>query len=213
MKLRLHWKLMLVTTVPVIALITGIIWLAFDQLAADYFMVLMDKYMVSPTDTHRAFLTAVHRYLLWASLIALGLAFLLSYLLTRRVLRPLVQMSEASRQIAAGNFTARVEVLRGDERPAHPHREPPPFGLDASRREFQVLRAQGLDLGTVDRPMLPLQRLCVSLQLLIRAQRRSQFGIEARGGIGVVGSTLEHDGRVVGRPIRGRPGSPGNGQG
>ena len=115
MKLRLHWKLMLVTTVPVIALITGIIWLAFDQLAADYFMVLMDKYMVSPTDTHRAFLTAVHRYLLWASLIALGLAFLLSYLLTRRVLRPLVQMSEASRQIAAGNFTARVEVLRGDE--------------------------------------------------------------------------------------------------
>ena len=115
MKLRLHWKLMLVTTVPVIALITGIIWLAFDQLAADYFMVLMDKYMVSPTDTHRAFLTAVHRYLLWASLIALGLAFLLSYLLTRRVLRPLVQMSDASRQIAAGNFTARVEAIRGDE--------------------------------------------------------------------------------------------------
>jgi signal transduction histidine kinase len=99
----------------VIALITGIIWLAFDQLAADYFMVLMDKYMVSPTDTHRAFLTAVHRYLLWASLVALGLAFLLSYLLTRRVLRPLVQMSDASRQIAAGNFTARVEAIRGDE--------------------------------------------------------------------------------------------------
>jgi len=115
MKVRLHWKLVLVTTVPVIALITGIIWLAFDQLAADYFMVLMDKYMVSPTDTHRAFLTAVHRYLLWASLVALGLAFLLSYLLTRRVLRPLVQMSDASRQIAAGNFTARVEAIRGDE--------------------------------------------------------------------------------------------------
>jgi len=115
MNVRLHWKLMLVTTVPVIAVITGIIWLAFDQLAADYFMVLMDKYMVSPTDTHRAFLTAVHRYLLWASLVALGLAFLLSYLLTRRVLKPLVQMSEASRQIAAGNFSARVEAVRGDE--------------------------------------------------------------------------------------------------
>ena len=115
MKLRLHWKLVLVTTVPVIAVITGIIWLAFDQLAADYFMVLMDKYMVSPTDTHRAFLTAVHRYLLWASLVALCLAFLLSYLLTRRVLRPLVQISEASRQIAAGNFSNRVEAVRGDE--------------------------------------------------------------------------------------------------
>jgi signal transduction histidine kinase len=115
MTLRLHWKLMLVTTVPVIIVITGIIWLAFDQLAADYFMVLMDKYMVSPTETHRAFLTAVHRYLLWASLVALSLAFLLSYLLTRRVLRPLLQMREASRQIAAGNFTARVETGSGDE--------------------------------------------------------------------------------------------------
>ena len=115
MTLRLHWKLMLATTVPVIASIIGIIWLAFDQLAADYFMVLMDKYMVSPTETHRAFLDAVHRYLLWASLVALVLAFLLSYLLTRRVLRPLVQMSEASRQIATGNFAARVDAERGDE--------------------------------------------------------------------------------------------------
>lgn len=115
MRLSLHWKLLLATTVPVIAVITGIIWLAFDQLAADYFMVLMDKYMVSPTDTHRAFLDAVHRYLLWASLVALVVAFLLSYLLTRRVLRPLVQMSDASRQIAAGNFTARVEAVEDDE--------------------------------------------------------------------------------------------------
>ena len=115
MKLRLHWKLMLATTVPVIVLITGIIWLAFDQLAANYFMVLMDEYMVSPTETHQAFLTAVHYYLLWAGLIALVLAFLLSYLLTRRVLRPLVQISEASRQIASGRFGTRVEADRGDE--------------------------------------------------------------------------------------------------
>lgn len=115
MRFRLHWKLMLFTTVPVIGVIIGIIWFAFDQLAADYFMVLMDKYMVSPTDTHHAFLAAVHRYLLWASLGALVLASLLSYLLTRRVLRPLVQMSQASGQIAKGNFTARVEASRSDE--------------------------------------------------------------------------------------------------
>ncbi len=55
MKMRLHWKLMLATTVPVIAATIGIIWLAFDQLAADYFMVLMDKYMVSPTENARGF--------------------------------------------------------------------------------------------------------------------------------------------------------------
>jgi signal transduction histidine kinase len=57
----------------------------------------------------------VHRYLLWASLVALLLAFLLSYLLTRRVLRPLSQMIDASRQIAAGNFSARVDANPNDE--------------------------------------------------------------------------------------------------
>ncbi|MBW2504845.1 MAG: HAMP domain-containing protein [Deltaproteobacteria bacterium] len=115
MKMRLHWKLMFATTVPVIVVTIGIIWLAFDELAADYFMVLMDKYMVSPTETHRAFLAAVHRYLLWASLVALVLAFCLSYLLTRRVLRPLVQMSKASREIAAGNFSTRIDTPHADE--------------------------------------------------------------------------------------------------
>ena len=115
MRQRLLWKLLLVTTVPVIAVIIGVVWLAIDQLAADYFMVLMDKYMVSPTATHEMFLTAIHRYLLWASLAALALSVLFSFLLTRRVLRPLSQMAEASRQFAAGNFASRVEVISGDE--------------------------------------------------------------------------------------------------
>ena len=39
MRRRLLWKLLLVTTVPVILVIIGIVWLAIDQLAADYFMV------------------------------------------------------------------------------------------------------------------------------------------------------------------------------
>jgi signal transduction histidine kinase len=115
MKQRLLWKLLLVTTIPVIAVIIGVVWLAIDQLAADYFMVLMDKYMVAPTETHQMFLTAIHRYLLWASLAALAVAVLLSYLLTRRVLRPLSQMADASRQFAAGHFSSRVEIISNDE--------------------------------------------------------------------------------------------------
>jgi len=115
MKLRLHWKLLLVTTVPVIVVIVGILWLAIDHLAADYFMVLMDKYMVAPTETHHAFLTAIHRYLIWAGALALALSFLLSYLLTRRVLRPLAQMVRATREVASGNFSARVETTTADE--------------------------------------------------------------------------------------------------
>jgi signal transduction histidine kinase len=70
----------------------------------------MEKYMVSPTETHRAFLTAVHYTLFWASLAALLIAFVLSFLLTRRVLRPLSRMAEATREVAAGNFSPRVEV-------------------------------------------------------------------------------------------------------
>jgi len=114
MRHRLSWKLLLLN-LPVIAVVIGIVWLAIDQLAAGYFMVLMDEYMVAPTETHRAFLTAIHQSLFWASLAALLVATLLSFLLTRRVLRPLAQMVEASRQIAAGNFAPRVEVDSGDE--------------------------------------------------------------------------------------------------
>lgn len=106
---------MLATTLPVIFVITGTIWLAFDHLAADYFMVLMDKYMVSPTETHNAFLTAVHRYLLWSSLVALVLAFFFSFLLTRHILGPLLQISNASHKIAKGDFSPRVQVSYDDE--------------------------------------------------------------------------------------------------
>jgi len=114
MKQRLLWKLLL-ANLPVIAVIILIIWLAIDHLAANYFMVLMDKYMVAPTETHQAFLQAIHRTLIGATLAALAVALLLSYLITRRVLRPLLQMTRATRDVATGQFSARVEVASGDE--------------------------------------------------------------------------------------------------
>ncbi|MDA8139697.1 MAG: HAMP domain-containing protein, partial [Desulfobacteraceae bacterium] len=115
MKQRLLWKLLLINVVPVIAVIVLMVWLAINQLAADYFMTLMTKYDISPTETHQMFLTAVHRYLLWATLAGLALALLLSYLLTRRVLRPLSQMATITRQVAAGNFGERVVITSSDE--------------------------------------------------------------------------------------------------
>ncbi len=114
-KQRLLWKLLLVNVVPVIAVVVLTIWLAIDRLAANYFMVLMDDYMIEPVETHRAFLTAINYYLLWASLAGLLLALLLSYLLTRRVLRPLSQMVTATREVAAGNFATRIEIKVNDE--------------------------------------------------------------------------------------------------
>lgn len=115
MKQRLLWKLLIINVVPVIGVIILVIYLAINQLAADYFMTLMDKYDVSPIETHRMFLAAIHRYLVWAAISALALALLLSFLLTRRVLRPLSQMTHITGQVAAGNFSERVVVTSSDE--------------------------------------------------------------------------------------------------
>jgi signal transduction histidine kinase len=107
--------LLLINILPVIAVIILVVWLAIDQLAANYFMALMNKYDVSPADIHQMFLTSVHRYLLWASLAALALAFILSFFLTRRVLRPLSQMFTIIGEMAGGNFSKRVETDSQDE--------------------------------------------------------------------------------------------------
>jgi two-component system sensor histidine kinase BaeS len=115
MKQRLLWKLLIINVAPVIVVIIVVVWVAIDQLAADYFMVLMDKYAVSPTETHQMFLDAIHRYLLWATLAALLLAFILSFILTRHVLKPLAQMAEVTQQVAAGNFSTRVSMRSEDE--------------------------------------------------------------------------------------------------
>jgi two-component system sensor histidine kinase BaeS len=115
MKNRLLWKLLLTNIIPVIAVIFLVVWVAVDKLAANYFMALMDKYDVSPDDIHQMFLTSIHHYLVWASLAALGVAFILSYLLTRRVLRPLSQMTAITKEVAAGNFSLRAEITTEDE--------------------------------------------------------------------------------------------------
>jgi signal transduction histidine kinase len=111
---RLLWKLLAIN-VPVVAGVIVVLWLAIDYLAADYFAVLMDEYHVSPDEAHGIFLNAIHRYLLWATLCALGLAATLSFLLTRKVLRPLAQMMEVTKDLAAGNYQVRVQVTSRDE--------------------------------------------------------------------------------------------------
>jgi len=115
MKLNLLWKLLLINILPVIGVTILVVWLAIDQLAANYFMALMHKYDVSPTDIHQMFLTSVHRYLLWASIAALALAFIISFFLTRRVLRPLSQMFTIIGEMSGGNFSKRVATESQDE--------------------------------------------------------------------------------------------------
>ncbi len=114
MNKHLLWKLLL-NIVPVIMLTILVVWLAIDNLAATYFMRLMENYAIAPHESHQMFIESVHRYLIWAALASLVLALLLSYLMTKRVLRPLSQMTRISRELAAGNFTNRVEVVSQDE--------------------------------------------------------------------------------------------------
>jgi two-component system sensor histidine kinase BaeS len=99
----------------VICFAMAIVWLSIDTLAAGYFVTLMEKYNISPKPAHAMFVSAIHRYLLWAFLGAAALAVALSFLLMRRVLAPLSRMTVITREISAGNFGARVPVGSQDE--------------------------------------------------------------------------------------------------
>ena len=92
----------------------GVVWLAIDMLAADYFTTLMEEYSISPADTHAMFVDAVHRYMLGAIAVAVGLAVLLSFVLTRQVLKPLRAMQTATQRLS-GDYDARVAVTTRDE--------------------------------------------------------------------------------------------------
>lgn len=115
MRRHLLWKMLIGTILPVIAIVILIVWLAIDQLAADYFSLLMKQFHIDPADSHRMFLAAIHRYLIWSTLVALGFALLLNYLLTRRLLRPLFQMTAITRLISSGKYSERVDVVSSDE--------------------------------------------------------------------------------------------------
>jgi len=110
----LLWKLLGINILA-IGFVIILMWLAIDYLAADYFMVLMKKYKISPTETHQMFLDAVHRYLIWASLGALVLALTLSFLLMKRVLGPLTRMTDITRKIASGDYSDTVPITSRDE--------------------------------------------------------------------------------------------------
>jgi len=110
----LLWKLLAINS-SILGLVLVFVWVATDTLAATYFSELMEQYHISPGEIHAMFLDAVHRYLVWAVTAGLALALVFSYLLTRRVLRPLSLMAQMTEQVAEGNFQARVDVSGSDE--------------------------------------------------------------------------------------------------
>jgi len=114
MKSRLLRKLLLII-VLVIALAMLFVWLAIDLFAADYFSFLMEKYNLPKDEVQHIFLDAAHRYIIWAGLVALLLAVLLSFLLIRRILGPLYQMGAITKRVARGDYTMRARITSSDE--------------------------------------------------------------------------------------------------
>jgi two-component system sensor histidine kinase BaeS len=111
---RLIFKLLAINLV-VIGFVMSVMWIAVNMLAAGYFVTLMEKYHISPEPAHDMFVSSVHRYLIWASMAALILAVLLSFIMMRRVLAPLSRMTRTTRDIAAGDFSSRVPEVTQDE--------------------------------------------------------------------------------------------------
>jgi two-component system, OmpR family, sensor histidine kinase BaeS len=110
----LLWKLLGIN-VLIIGFVIVIVWLAVNHLAAGYFMVLMERYNISPTASHQMFVDSVHRYLTWASLGGLLLAAVFSFLLMNRVLGPLKQMTRITGRIASGDYSGQVPFTSNDE--------------------------------------------------------------------------------------------------
>jgi two-component system, OmpR family, sensor histidine kinase BaeS len=110
----LLWKIVGINSLT-IGFVIVIIWMSVDYLAAGYFAALMEKYNIPTASSHQMFIAAVHRYLLWATVAALLLALSLGFLLTKRVLGPLTDMTTISRKIASGDYTDTVPVKSRDE--------------------------------------------------------------------------------------------------
>lgn len=114
MRHSLLWKLLAIN-VPVIGAVILVIWMTIDYLAADYFSELMRNYNIEPAMSHQMFLDAVHRYLIEASVVAIAVAGLLAFWFTKMTLRPLTEVVAATREVAAGDYAARVSVGADDE--------------------------------------------------------------------------------------------------
>ena len=60
-------------------------------------------------------LPSINRFLIWSGLLAVGLAALLTFFLSRRILAPVEGLSRAARALARGEFSQRVSVTSRDE--------------------------------------------------------------------------------------------------
>jgi len=114
MKTRLIWKLFAMNLM-IVGMVVLIVWGAVDYLAEGYFVTLMEKYHISPKESHQMFIDSVHRYLIWGSLVAVVVSSCISFVIMKRILGPLSQMTRMTDRIASGEFPDAMPVKSADE--------------------------------------------------------------------------------------------------
>jgi signal transduction histidine kinase len=114
MKTRLIWKFF-AANLLVIGIVMLIVWGAVDYLAEGYFITLMDKYHISPKESHQMFVASVHSYLIWGSLAAIVVSSIISFFMMKHILGPLSKMTLLTDRIANGEFPDAVPVTTSDE--------------------------------------------------------------------------------------------------
>lgn len=113
-RVPLFWKLMGIHVLVITAVI-GLIWIAIERFAGNYFMQVMKEYNIDPVMPHEVFLQATRTTFIWTSVGAVTLALAASWLLTRRLLAPIRRMGAIAGRIATGDYSQRVDATPGDE--------------------------------------------------------------------------------------------------
>lgn len=121
---RLRWKLFL--SYAVIILVGSTVLLITARLHApaalthhtmrmESMITMMGRSAELEEDLRDSFMASVNEVMLVAVAAALGAAFLMSLLISQRVVEPVRQMRVASQRVARGDYRTRIQVLSRDE--------------------------------------------------------------------------------------------------
>lgn len=121
--MQIKWKL-LATYLAVVAVVIGVVVIVGRQLTISAYsdhiknMGRMMGHNMDSTmqqDLDEAFREALNVSLIWAGVIAIAAAVIISFLIARHFTRPIHDMAGATERIAAGDYSQMVEVKPGDE--------------------------------------------------------------------------------------------------
>ncbi len=87
-----------------------LIAVAVHWLASSYFMSLMERYNINPTEVHSLFLHSVDRFLLIAGSAGFVISSVLSMWLNYRLLKPISQIMNSAARISEGDYSHRVTI-------------------------------------------------------------------------------------------------------